>query len=99
MLIVATSGRVDHMFQVLPDQEDSVSMGDFLSDGLLIVELDSSDCLQDIPKTFTDPKLVLYNITLNNGSLGPSLCYNYEHCCCCRTSLSSPESVPEEHGM
>lgn len=36
---VANSGRVDRMFQVTPDQEKTMLIGDMLSDGLLIVEL------------------------------------------------------------
>ncbi len=36
---VANSGRVDRMFQVTPDQENNLFIGDMLSDGLLIVEL------------------------------------------------------------
>lgn len=39
MYAVANSGRVDRMFQVTPDQEHSMLIGDMLSDGLLIVEL------------------------------------------------------------
>lgn len=40
--IVANSGRVDRMFQVIPDQERTIVIGDMLSDGLLIVELPPS---------------------------------------------------------
>lgn len=57
-LDVATSGRMDCMFQVLPDQEDSISMGDILSDGLLVVELDPSGRLQAIPETPTNPQIL-----------------------------------------
>ena len=39
MFAVANSGRVDRMFQVTPDQENNLFIGDMLSDGLLIVEL------------------------------------------------------------
>ena len=46
------------MFQVLPDQEDSISMGDILSDGLLVVELDPSGRLQAIPETPTNPQIL-----------------------------------------
>ena len=56
--LVATSGRMDCMFQVLPDQEDSISMGDILSDGLLVVELDPSGRLQAIPETPTNPQIL-----------------------------------------
>ena len=48
---VATSGRVDRMFQVLPDQEDNIRMEDMLSDGLLVVELGSSPTGTPQPKT------------------------------------------------
>ncbi len=40
--VVATSGRVDRMFQVTPDQERTMQIGDMLSDGLLIVEFPPS---------------------------------------------------------
>ena len=36
---MANSGRVHRMFQVTPDQEHNLFIGDMLSDGLLIVEL------------------------------------------------------------
>ena len=49
---------MDCMFQVLPDQEDSISMGDILSDGLLVVELDPSGRLQAIPETPTNPQIL-----------------------------------------
>ena len=55
---VATTGRVDRMFQVLPDQEDSISLGDILSDGLLVVELDTGCRLQAIPETPTNPQIL-----------------------------------------
>lgn len=32
------------MFQVLPGQEESISVGDMLSDGILIVEHDTPPC-------------------------------------------------------
>ncbi len=38
-LTVALSGRVERMFQVLPDQEEGVFIGDMFSDGLFVVEL------------------------------------------------------------
>ena len=38
---VAMTGRVDCMFQVLPEQEDMMYIGDMLGDGLFVVELDS----------------------------------------------------------
>ena len=41
-LTPVASGRVDRMFQVLPDQENDIRMEDLLSDGLLVVELESS---------------------------------------------------------
>ena len=48
---------MDTMFQVLLDQEDTISMGDILSDGLLVVELDQSNDLQDVDEAHT--RLVL----------------------------------------
>ena len=39
---VATSGRVDRVFQVTPDQERTMLIGDMLSDGLLVVEFPPS---------------------------------------------------------
>ena len=38
---VAT-GRMNRMFQVLPDQEENIYIGDMLSDDIIVVELDSS---------------------------------------------------------
>ena len=35
---VAFSGRVDRVFQVLPEQEENIIVGDMLSDGILVVE-------------------------------------------------------------
>ena len=38
---VAT-GRMNRMFQVLPDQEENIYIGDMLSDDIIVVEMDSS---------------------------------------------------------
>ena len=35
---VAFSGHVDRVFQVLPEQEENIIVGDMLSDGILVVE-------------------------------------------------------------
>jgi len=40
-LSIAT-GRLNRMFQVLPDQEDGIFIGDMLSDGIVVVEMDPS---------------------------------------------------------
>lgn len=42
--VVASNGRLDRMFQVLPGQEESISVGDMLSDGILIVEYETPPC-------------------------------------------------------
>ena len=42
---MANSGRVDQMFQVTPDQEHNLVIGDMLSDGLLVVELPPSSAV------------------------------------------------------
>lgn len=42
--VVASNGRLDRMFQVLPEQEESISVGDMLSDGILIVEHETPPC-------------------------------------------------------
>ncbi len=44
------TGRVERMFQVLPDQEEAMYIGDMFSDGLFVVELSSQS-----PMTSTDP--------------------------------------------
>ena len=36
--VVAFSGRVDRVFQVLLEQEENIIVGDMLSDGILVVE-------------------------------------------------------------
>jgi len=50
---VANSGLVDRMFQVTSDQEDTILIGDMLSDGLLVVELPpspaSTPCVETRP--------------------------------------------------
>lgn len=38
---MAFSGRVDRVFQVLPEQEENIIVGDMLSDGILVVEFDA----------------------------------------------------------
>lgn len=38
---VATSGRIDRMFQVLPDQESSLIVKDMKSDFILVVEMET----------------------------------------------------------
>ena len=54
ILTVAT-GRLNRMFQVLPDQEDGIFIGDMLSDGIVVVELDPSPTAT--PET--KPKILL----------------------------------------
>ncbi|XP_064397829.1 diacylglycerol kinase zeta-like isoform X2 [Halichondria panicea] len=49
-LDIAMTGRVERMFQVLPDQEEAMYIGDMFSDGLFVVELSSQS-----PMTSTDP--------------------------------------------
>ena len=39
--VVASSGRLDRVFQILPEQESMMSVGDMLSDGILVVEFES----------------------------------------------------------
>lgn len=45
------------MFQVLPDQEDGIFVGDMLSDGIVVVELDPSPTAtpETKPKTLLPP--------------------------------------------
>ena len=55
--LVANSGRVDRMFQVTPDQERTMMIGDMLSDGLLIVEFPSSPAVTPSVEMDTAPIL------------------------------------------
>ena len=41
-LTTVATGRMNRMFQVLPDQEENIYIGDMLSDDIIVVELDSS---------------------------------------------------------
>ena len=40
--LVASTGRLDQVFQILPEQEDSVLVGNMLSDGILVIDCESS---------------------------------------------------------
>ena len=40
--VVASTGRHDRVFQILPEQEEAISVGDMLSDGILIVEYEDN---------------------------------------------------------
>lgn len=55
-LDVASSGRLDRVFQILPEQEESITVGDMLSDGILLVEFEESltspmESTLDIPQS------------------------------------------------
>ncbi len=54
---VANSGRIDRLFQVIPDQEGSILIGEMLSDGLLVVEMPSSP--PSTPLISTHPAILL----------------------------------------
>ena len=58
---VAT-GRLNRMFQVLPDQEDGIFIGDMLSDGIVVVELDPSPTATPESK----PKILLSPVDGND---------------------------------
>ena len=47
LLVVASTGRFDRVFQILPEQEEGIAVGDMLSDGILVVEYE--DCLLASP--------------------------------------------------
>ncbi|XP_019848920.1 PREDICTED: diacylglycerol kinase zeta-like [Amphimedon queenslandica] len=40
-LDVASTGRLDQVFQILPEQEESVLVGNMLSDGILVIDCES----------------------------------------------------------
>lgn len=40
--LVASTGRLDQVFQILPEQEGSVLVGNMLSDGILVIDYASS---------------------------------------------------------
>ena len=46
--VVASTGRFDRVFQILPEQEEGISVGDMLSDGILIVEYDDGNMSGDV---------------------------------------------------
>ena len=58
-LCSVATGQMNRMFQVLPDEEENIYIGDMLSDDIIVVELDSSpvstpECKTKIPLSPVD---------------------------------------------
>lgn len=45
LFIVASTGRLDQVFQILPEQEEFVLVGNMLSDGILVIDNDPKPIL------------------------------------------------------
>ena len=61
------TGLVDRMFQVLPEQENEMYVGDMLGDGLLVVELDSpSSATPEANSPQTNDTLYVFEWNITN---------------------------------
>ena len=76
--IVAMTGRVERMFQVLPDQEEAMFIGDMFSDGLFVVELPSQSLMGT-----TDPNpTILLSPEMEEARLAYCVCVCVRVCVC-----------------